>query len=217
MTRKRIIIIAIAAIVLLTIGTIASVMNKPVSTPTTSTESDEVDTGDQSSQPATDTPTESTQAKDIEPDYTPESMPSLILDGVAVNEGELYEKYATVAERAAVGYVNQSSTESSKDRRVRLQKLFEPNSPIIAAPKPAVDPTRSSDTTSKAGVISSNIHVEGNRLMITVALRITTYKTKDSSDQVSIIHQAYDVGFIAYNGTYKPSTMELNTEPIVTR
>ena len=208
-SRKKILIIGLCGVVgFLIAGTAIAqqTSNKP-SSPSTDTSA---------SAPTNDPPTDTAwQPTGEEGDNHAEEETPIIISGQTIERSVIASQVLPVAENAARQYVQQSTNESRDQRSARLKTVFHPDSLVVYDRPPAVDPTRSQNTSSNGSVLYSRWDTTDQMIVATVALKITTTDNADPGKVISEIYQAWDVGLTVKDGTYTPRTINFNNTPIV--
>lgn len=210
MSRKKILIIGLCGVVgFLVAGTVITLRTSNKASSPSSTDTSTF-------APTNDPPTGTAwQPTGEEGDNHAEEETPIIIGGQTIERSVIASQALPIAENAARQYVQQSTNESRDQRSTRLKTVFHPDSLAIYDRIPAVDPTRSQNTSSNGTVLYSRWDTTDQIIIVTVALKITTTDNADPARIVSEIYQAWDVGLTVKDNTYTPRTITFNDTPIV--
>lgn len=209
MSKKKIIIIGLClAATLVITGVIAASQQRNVSQSSPETQSSQAEDASEET---------NWQPSGEEGDNHAEEETPIIISGQTIERSVIASQALPIAENAARQYVQQSTNESRDQRSARLKTVFHPDSLVVYDRPPAVDPTRSQNTSSNGSVLYSRWDTTDQMIVATVALKITTTDNADPGKAISEIYQAWDVGLTVNNSTYTPRTITFNNTPIVTQ
>lgn len=146
--------------------------------------------------------------------YDYEYIEPTVVQGEEMTPDDIMTKYIPLAEKAAREYVSQNTEESGDERTKRLLTVFHSDSDVFYSEPPNVDKSNSPNTYSKPTILYNEWEVAGNNILVTVSMRVDTYKTV-TKDRVSRIYQVYDVVLTEQGGVYRAMSIKFSNKPVV--